>query len=276
MAFDDLPLDRPTPEPSPYTPPPEPELERGSLLRWIAVGLAGVVAGGLLTFWWMSRSQPTPAAAPSATAPEAATPVRPTRQALDLPTLIDSDGVIRDLVSALSDHPALARLLATPSLVRGLTAGVIQIGDGRTPVEWLQVLRPATRLQILGTDSGPVSPVSHARWNQVAAAVSSVAPSDAAQLYVNVKPLIDEAYIEMGQPDGDFDRTILRAVRMLTDTPTPQVAPELVRRPGYFDYEDPALKALKPVQKQLLLLGPDNRRQLMAWLDGFVRALGLG
>lgn len=276
MAFDDLPLDRPTADPSPFAAAPEPEPERGSFLRWIAVGLAGVIAGGLLTFWWMSRSQPTPTAAPSATAPEAATSVRPTRQALNLPTLDDSDTFIRDLVTTLSNHPTLARLLGTPLLVRETAAGVIQIGDGRTPVAWLKVLRPATRLQILGTDSGPVSPVSHARWNQVAAAVASVSPADAAQLYVNVKPLIDEAYIELGQPDGDFDQAILRAIRTLKETPMPEIAPELVRRPGYFDYEDPAFKALKPVQKQLLLLGPDNRRQIMTWLDQFVQALGLG
>lgn len=277
MAFDDLPLDRPTPVPSPYDPPPEPEPERGSLLRWIAIGLAGVVAGGLLTFWWMSRSQPTPTtAAPSATAPEAATPVRPTQQPLDLPTLVDSDAFIRDLVTALSNHPALARLLATPPIVRGMTAGVVQIADGRTPIEWLKVLQPATRLQILGTDTGPVSPVSYARWNQIIEAMSSVSPVDAAQLYVNVKPLVDEAYLDLGQPDGDFDQTILRAVRMLKDTPAPAVTPDLIRRPGYFDYQDPALRALKPVQKQLLLLGPEHRQKLIAWLDAFVRALGLG
>jgi hypothetical protein len=273
MALDDLPLDRPTPD-SP-SPPLAPEPERVSLLRWIAVGLAGLVIGGLLTFWWMSRSQPTPTAVPSATAPEASASARPVRQPLNLPTLNDSDSFIRELVSALSTHPTLARLLATPSLVRATAVGVIQIGDGRTPVEWLKVLRPANRLQILGTDRGPASPVSHARWNQVAAAISTVSPADAAQLYVNVKPLIDEAYIELGQPDGDFDQALLRAVRMLKDTPTPAVPPELLHRPGYFDYEDPALRALKPVQKQLLLLGPDNRRQLIAWLDEFVRALGL-
>ncbi len=276
MALDDLPLDRPTPDAPSSNLDPDPEPERGPLLRWIAVGLAGLIVGGLLTFWWMSRSQPTPTAVPSATAPEASASARPARQPLNLPTLNDSDGFIRELVSALSAHPTLARLLATPSLVRATTVGVIQIGDGRTPVEWLKVLRPATRLQILGTDHGPVSPVSHARWNQIAAAISSVSPADAAQLYVNVKPLIDEAYIELGQPDGDFDRALLRAIRMLKDTPTPDLSPELVRRPGYFDYEDRALRALKPVQKQLLLLGPDNRRQLLAWLDEFVRALGLG
>ena len=279
MAFDDLPLERPTPPESPFPSElePDPEPERGSLLRWIAIGLAGVVVGGLLTFWWMSRAQPSPSAAPSATAPEAAgASSRPTRQALNLPNLNESDNFIRELVSTLSNHPTLARLLATPALVRGTVLGVIQIGDGRTPVDWLNVLRPASRLQIIGTTEGPVAPASYARWNQVAAAIVSVSPEDAAQLYVNVKPLIDEAYIELGQPDGDFDRALLRAVRMLKDTPTPAPPPQLVRRPGYFDHQDPALRALKPVQKQLLLLGPDNRKQLQTWLDQFIQALGLG
>jgi hypothetical protein len=156
-----------------------------------------------------------------------------------------------------------------------MTAGVVQIADGRTPVEWLAVLRPATRLQILGTDAGPVSPVSYARWNQVIDAIATVSPADAAQLYVNVKPLIDEAYADLGKPDGDFDQTILRAVRLLKETPAPPVPPELIRRPGYFDYQDATLRSLKPVQKQLLLLGPEHRQKLIRWLDEFVRALGL-
>ena len=40
-------------------------------------------------------------------------------------------------------------------------------------------------------------------------------PRDAAQLYVNLKPLIEQAYEEIGRPDDDFDRTILRAAQVL-------------------------------------------------------------
>jgi hypothetical protein len=275
MALDDLPLDRPSsPFPSEAAAPP-PEPERGSLLRWIAVGLAGVIAGGLMTFWWMSRSQPTPAAAPSPTAPEAAGRTRPVPQPLSLPALDNSDAFIRDLVSTLSNHPTLARLLATDAIVRSAALGVLQIGDGRTPVEWLQVLRPGTRMQITGADAGVITPESHARWTQAANVVTTIAPTDAAQLYVNVKPLLDEAYTELGA-GRDFDQAILRAVRTLKETPEPSPPPQLLRRPGYFEFEDPALRALRPVQKQLLLLGPENRRQLMAWLDQFLQALAVG
>src|SRR5690606_27110713 len=126
MAFDDLPLDRPADPTPPHTPP---EPEGGSLLRWAIVGLVGIAAGGLLTFWWMSRSQPVTTAPPSTTAREvAASPAsRPVRQPLNLPSLGDSDPFLRELVSTLSQHPTLARLLATPNLVRSAALGVIQI-----------------------------------------------------------------------------------------------------------------------------------------------------
>lgn len=274
MAFDDLPLDRPT---EPASPSPLPDPEGGSLLRWIIVGLAGVLAGGLLTFLWMSRAQPVPKAPPSTTAPDVvASPLsRPVRQPLNLPGLGDSDTFVRDLVSTLSKHPTLSRLLATSGLVRATTLGVVQIGDGRTPVEWLRVLRPTSRLQITGRETGAVTPASYERWDTIAAAVSSVSPADAAQLYVNVKPLLDEAYIELGQTGGDFDRAIVRAIQMLADTPEPATDPQLLRRPGYFEHETPTLQSLRPVQKQWLLLGPENRRQLLQWLNEFSKALEL-
>jgi hypothetical protein len=223
----------------------------------------------------MSRSQPAPAAAPTLTAPEAEVS-RPVAQPMNLPPLEESDSFIRDLVGTLSNHPTLARLVATPSLVRSFTVGLVQIADGRTPVDWLQVLRPGTRLQIDGAEAGAVTADSHARWNQAVGAMLSVDPAEAAQLYVNVKPLIDQAYVDLGRPDGDVDQTILRAVRTLRETPAPSSPPRLLRRPGYYEFEDPALRALRPVQKQLLLLGPEHRRQVMAWLEAFLDALALG
>jgi hypothetical protein len=226
-------------------------------------------------FWWMSRAQPTPAPPPSPTVLEDdSASNRPRRQPINLPALTESDGLIRTLVTALSDHPWLARLLATQGLVRAGTVAVVQIGDGRTPADALRALRPGTRLQIQGTSSGRIDPASYKRWDVVAGALVSVSPTDAAQLYVNIKPLVDEAYIELGQ-GGDFDQAIVRAIQMLADTPEPAIDPVLNRRPGYFEHDDPALRALKPVQKQLLLTGPDNRKRLIQWLRQFATALDL-
>ncbi|MEO8483570.1 MAG: DUF3014 domain-containing protein [Acidobacteriota bacterium] len=271
MAFDDHPLERTTTQHTPEPAPPSP-----SWLRGIVFILAGVLAGALLMFWWMSRVQPTPAAPPSPTAPDVAVGSnRPKRQSIELPALDDSDTLLRDLVSTLSKHPTLARLLATSGIVRGATMAVVQVGDGRTPADPLKVLRPATRLGITGTNTGKIDPRTYQRWDAPVAALTSVSPTDAAQLYVNVKPLLDQAYVELGHPGEDFDSAIVRAIDMLAETPEVTSDPVLLRRPGYYEHDDQALRALRPVQKQLLLTGPDNRRRVLAWLKSFAAALDL-
>lgn len=262
MPFEELPLDRPV-DRSPLDEPPQPP----SPWRWVVVAVGGVAAGAALAFWWMSRSQPeTTTPAPTTATEVAVGSNRPQRQPLDLPSLDTSDHFIAGLVSALSQNPTLARLLATPSLVRGTTLAVVQIGQGRTPAESLKVLRPSARLSILGSGAGRIDPKSYVRWDPIVAALTSVSPADAAQLYVNVKPLFDQAYIELGHPGGDFDTAIVQAIRMLDDVPTNTETPQLLRRTNYVEYEDPALKALPAVQKQFLLIGPENRRRVLDWL----------
>ena len=272
MALDnDLPLNRPTPRLQ------QPPSRQPSAMQWVLVGIAALVAGGLLAYWWLSRAQPVTAPPPTAmvaTEPDAESN-RPTRQPIDLPALGESDTLLRSLVSTLSQHPALARFLTTDGLARASALAVVQIGDGRTPDQPLGALRPSSRVQMQGEESGPVAPASSARWDPAVAALTSIDPAEAAQLYVNVKPLLDEAYAELGHADGDFDAAIVRAIQTLRATPVPDEPPTLVNRQGIFEYADPRFEALKPVQKQFLLLGPDNQRQMLTWLDRLATSLDL-
>jgi len=270
MRYDDLPLDRP--EERSFEPPPE----RRSPTRWILVGAAGVIAVALLALWWMSRTQPDPASpAPTAPTDVAVAPNRPRAQPLELPPLVDSDALLRDLVSKLSQHPLLTRLLATSGLVRGATLGVIQIGDGKTPSVPLRVLRPDTRLQIRGSMTGPIDPASYARWDAPTAALTSIRPADAAQVYVTVKDLFDEAYREQGFASGNFDEAIVRAITRLAEAPRVTGDPVLLRRAGFYEHEDETLRRIPPVQRQLLLIGPANREKVMTWLRQFAERLDL-
>ena len=106
-------------------------------------------------------------------------------------------------------------------------------------------------------------------------ALQSMPPRDVAKVYVNVKPWFDEAYRELGYPQGDFDVAVVKAIRMLNATP--EVTGDLVlqRREGYFEHDNPALRLLPPVQKQLILLGPGHRRRVLSWLQQLAAALEL-
>ena len=153
----------------------------------------------------------------------------------------------------------------------------VQIGDGKTPATPMAVLRPTARLSILGTaPSGRIDPSSYARWNGDTAALVSIDPKDFAQLYVNVKVLFDQAYRELGHPSADFDEAIVRAIDTLRETPTLDQDPVLLRKqPGFFEHEDQTMRGLMPVQKQFLLMGPDNRRRILAWLTLLATQLDL-
>ena len=274
MTLDDLPLEHSShPTPGPTVPPPS-----SSPVRWIVLGAAALIVGAVLTLWWLSRAQPG-TANPAATPPTEGAVVsnRPKSQNIDLPSLDDSDGFLRALVSALSQHPALAKLLATPGLIRGATLATVQIGDGKTPASPFAVLRPATHVTISGTTaSGKLDPSTYSRWNGDADALVSIRPKDLAQLYVNVKPLFDQAYRDLGHPNPDFDEAIVRAIDTLAETPQVDQPPVLIlKQPGFYEHEDQTLRALLPVQKQFLLMGPDNRRRILAWLKELATQLDL-
>jgi hypothetical protein len=272
MPFDDLPLERTTSPSDPVHSDPPPRSPR----RWVILGAFAVLVSALLTLWWMSRSQPrTAAPAPTQATDVAVGSNRPPRDPIALPALNGSDALLRELVGALSRHPLIARLLATDGIVRNTVLAVEQIGAGRTPAVPLKALRPDSRLAIQGTQSGGVDPRTYARWDAAVTSLGSINPSDAAQLYVNVKPLFDEAYRELGYPEGDFDESMVRAIQVLRETPPISGHPDLVRRPGYYEHTDPALRSLRPVQKQFLLIGPENRERVLDWLDRFTAALDL-
>jgi hypothetical protein len=269
MAFEDQPLDRP---PAPRRSP----VRSSSTSRWVILAAGTIVAMALLALWWMGRAQPPPATLAPTSPTDARSVGRPRPQPLQLPPLADSDSMLRELFETLSHHPLLAKVLAQPGIVRAAVLAVVQIGDGKTPAVPLDAMRPAERLTLIGGGaSGRLNPTSYARWDGPVRALLDINPADAAAVYVNVKRLFDEAYAELGYPGGNFDDAIVRAIKMLVDTPDVTTDPVLLARPTYFEHEDAALRSLRPVQKQLLLTGPEHRRQVLAWLRRFAATLEL-
>jgi len=273
MPYDDLPLGRPA---SPPPLPAPPRATRSGVSRWIIAVAAVIAAAGGLYFWWITRQPAIPSTPPPTTATDVAVGTnRPSPQPIELPALDRSDSLVREFVSTLSRHPQLARFLATGDLIRAAVLTVEQIGDGKTPAVPLKVLKPPTRLAILGAESGRIDPAAYVRWESNVGALTSIAPRDAVQLYVNLKPLFDAAYAELGHPGGNFDDSLTRAIKMLVSTPEPAEEPVLLRRAGFFEHADAALRALKPVQKELLLLGPDRRNAVKKWLTAFAASADL-
>ena len=64
-----------------------------------------------------------------------------------------------------------------------------------------------------------MNPRSYQRYDSHANAFGALDSRGAARLYATLKPRIEEAYKELGAPDGTFDRTLERAIVELLKTP---------------------------------------------------------
>ena len=77
------------------------------------------------------------------------------------------------------------------------------------------------------------------------------------QWYSEIKPLIDEAYSELGYED-DFTNTLQDAITRVLDMELPKSSMTLIRPSVMYQFADPELEALPDTDKLLLRLGRDN------------------
>jgi hypothetical protein len=254
----------------------------GSGLKIAAAALLVVLVAATGYFLFRGRAATTPAATPAATTPaplrgETAAPLGAEAPAIDLPPLDASDSVVRGLVKELSANPSVAAWLATDNLIRTFTVVVANIASGQPASPQVRSLRPrgAFQFEERGEDVF-IDPRGYSRYLPLATAAGSIEPEKLAKLYTTLKPRIDEAYRELGQPDTTFDHVLEQAIVVLLKTPVPQGRVALEPHgPVLYDFADPALERLTPAQKLLIRFGPDNQRAVQTSLRNIALALGI-
>ncbi len=260
--------------------PGEPEPSRVGIRVAIVVVILGALAAA--GYYWLGRkSQPETAGVRAHTEqPVAETsapkPVAEPGDIIDLPPLPQTDAIVRQLVSGLSTHPAAAAWLAGDQLVRGFAVSVHNIAAGRSPSAQLARLRPAQKFAVRGTGSDlSIGPRSYARYDAYADAVAALDARGAARLYATLKPRIQDAHRELGNPDGDFDRVMASAIDELLATPVLEGKVALASKSVSYEFADTRLQSLSSAQRQLLRMGPRNVRMIQAKLREIAPLIGV-
>jgi hypothetical protein len=234
--------------------------------------LVAAVALGFYGRDWWTRSPSTGAtqagrAAAKAAVPEGFGPV---------PQLDASDDFVRALIRQLSQKPEWAAWLASGDLVRSFVVSVDKIAVGSSPAKELKPAAPQGKFQTLGSGRTlRIDPASYDRYNSLANAVDAIDPDGAARAYRRLRPLMQQAFDELGYVNLPFDERLARALGQLVDVPVPEGDVMLEATSVTFQYADPELEALSPAQKHLLRMGPHNMRLVQTKLRAFARAAGL-
>ncbi len=261
-------------------PPLEPGSRTGQTRLWIIAALlaaAAIVAAYLVFRGGSTPEQTATAETPSPT--KVQPPVQPLggdAMSITVPPLDETDALVRTLVRGLSSHPQVLAWLATEGRIRNFTLVVTNISEGTTPARSLRTLRPSSPFRV-AERSGDLylDPRSYERYTGLADALASIDPAGAARLYATLKPRIEEAHRELGDPDQPFDRLLEGAIVLLLKTPVDEGPVQVEPRGIVYGFADEDLEDLTPAQKQLLRMGPRNARAVQATLRAMALALGI-
>ena len=212
--------------------------------------------------------------APAAHFPEATAPQQETAPAL--PSLDESNELALRLLRDCIDHNLPTLPTDAGSLIRLFVVVVDNMAEGISP-------RP--HLGFMGfRDSYPVrerdgrlyaDPEGYRRYDDFALLAAGLDAGACAAAYGSLRPLVEEAYGDLGYPDRSFDETLVRAIGRITDLEIPQGEVMLLRGEGTYHYEDPALEKLGSLERQIIRMGPENGGAVQRSLRAFAAALRL-
>jgi Protein of unknown function (DUF3014) len=246
----------------------------------MSIAAAVVLAIGAALWWWKSESPPPSVAAippPAEVAPkppveENETPPTPAVQTQELPPLDASDDYVREQVGALS--PEMTDWLKQDDLVRRFAAVADSARLGDYPRRQLAFLAPEGKFPVLPSGDGwIVDPAGYHRFDKFVDVAISIDPKRAAALLHTLSPLLLGALKDLGEVDPDPIATIRQAIDVALATPDVDGDAQLVQPKVYYQYADPRLEKLKPLQKQLLRMGPQNVARIKSYLAQVKSAL---
>lgn len=219
----------------------------------------------------------SPSAASSLAAPERPTLRHPVPEAPagePLPSLAESDDPFVAALAASLGRGDLGRWLVPQDLIRRIVVTVDNLPRKTVP-QRMSPVKPVEGAFAVGIAGGsPVVAAANARRYEPLLRVLDA--SDAAQLvavYVQWYPRFQEAYRELGYPNGYFNDRLVEAIDTLLATPT-SVGPLAVVQPKVlWEFADPRLEALPAGQKIMLRMGPENADRVKAKLAAIRRVV---
>lgn len=194
-----------------------------------------------------------------------------------LPLLESSDSVAAAALSKLPGADGLAQLLIAKGLIPHLVATVDALPRHTIGSSVLPLQTPkGTFIADTANGQPEIGAQNYARYAPYMQLVDNVDARTLVTWYAHWYPLFQQAYRQLGYPQGYFNDRLVAAIDDMLAAPNARAAVALVQTPdGHYAFADPTWEALSVGQKLMIRVGPENERTLKIKLSR-IRALLLG
>jgi hypothetical protein len=232
--------------------------------RWLyyAIPIVIVIGAGVALYYNRKHNETEPAAvaqtqAPPSVAPPVQHPIEDVADDKPLPALAESDPQVQDsLVGALGR--SVEQVLVPKDIVRHFVVTVDNLPRKKAAVQLWPVKPVGGELTVAPGGEPTLSADNAERY---APFVNLVKNADVAQLtsvYRHFYPLFQQAYVDLGYPDGYFNDRLVEVIDHLLATPD-IAGPIKLTQPGvFYQYADPSIEERSAGQKLMIRMGSKN------------------
>ncbi|TYK66426.1 DUF3014 domain-containing protein [Colwellia echini] len=182
-----------------------------------------------------------------------------------LPKINESDLWVKAKLPDLTWRNELLSLIVTEDIIRRFVVFTDNFSQGLVAYDHSLFVQPSENFSVDEKSSSVDGKNNVWQWDSKTSKrfdlyvdlLRSVDSTTLVKMYMDVKPLVDEAYKELGYED-DFTYTLQDAITRVLDMELPQSDMKITRSSVMYKYQDPQLESLADSDKLLLRIGKEN------------------
>lgn len=181
-----------------------------------------------------------------------------------LPSLQRSDAVMRKELVGLFGPAALLRFFPMQDIIRHIVVTIDNLLRQTVAVRLLPV-KPVNGAFLTSSDRNHglfIAQENAARYAPYVHIAEMVDTKYLVTVYVKLYPLFEQAYQDLGYPNGDFNDRLIAVIDHLLSAPAVNGPLAVVQSHILYQFADPALEASSAGHKILLRMGRENEQRI--------------
>ena len=215
-------------------------------------------------------------------------PAAPELEELPLPPLAESDAYAQETLAEVVGEASAMQYFVNEGVVARAVATVDALGSRQVPgniramsgpdSDFAASPDPAPPAVILDEAGDPVpqflsDPANAGRYLAWVEMLEAVEADRFAELYRNNYPLFQQAWLELGYTDRDFNDRLVEVIDGLLATPVVDEPYRLIKPEAVYLFADEELESLNAGQKILLRMGAENAARVKSKLSEIRQAI---